>query len=81
MGPLAGQQQPETKVFLPFDQAHAYALSLTLKTHTSGTVEQEWRTASQHPIRPSESTSTRVARVGHWLGTGNGKGRPTRKQG
>ena len=64
-GHWLGTGNQKTKVFLPFDQAHAYALSLTLKS------QQEWQVWSKSgarppniPSNPQRSTSTTVGKDG-----------------
>ena len=77
-----GNQKNTANVFLPFDEAHAYALSLTLQGVS------EWNAWRKSGARPANipSTPDHVYKHGgwqgwgHWLGTGNDKGWATRKK-
>ena len=72
-GHWLGSSNQKTKVFLPFDQAHAYALSLELKGVSGWNA---WRKSGGRPANVP-STPEQVYKTdgwqgwGHWLGTGN----------
>ena len=81
-GHWLGSSNQITKDLLPFEQAHAYALSLTLK----GQKEWEaWRSSGARPANIPSTPNRTYEHDGwqgwsHWLGIGSASRRPTQQK-